>query len=81
MLSDLVDEDIVMLLQDCGCDDEKTACFLSCMRQENIAEGEALLKTHRAELLQHVHIREQQICCLDYLLYKMKEMEESSWKQ
>lgn len=83
MLSDLLEEDIAVLLQDCGCSDEKTACFLKCMEQEKSAEGTTLLIAHRTELLHQVHIREKQISCLDYLLYKMKgsEEEQKLWKK
>lgn len=54
--------DEIILLLECG--DEKTAV--------------ALLEQHRKKMLDEVHSCERGIECLDYLIYKLKEIDLSN---
>lgn len=73
MIKAALEEDIIQALKDCGCSKEKIACFIDHMERHEIAQGIVLLKEHRRTLLDHVHVEERKISCLDYLMYKMKE--------
>ena len=64
---------LIQNLRDAGCDEEKTAACLSCMKSNRETECLRLLKKHRSGLLDTVHEEQKKIDCLDYLLYQMKK--------
>lgn len=51
-------EDIINKFDECGCNEEK------CRR---------LLEKHRKALLDEIHKKEDNISCLDYLVYKINK--------
>ena len=57
-------------LIDAGCDEEFISRFENCIC--DIKQCEKLLAAHRRELLDEVHAKEDNISCLDYLVFMMK---------
>lgn len=66
-----VEENIRQNLIDAGCDEEFIKRFDCCICDKK--QCEKMLANHRKELLQEVHEKEDNISCLDYLVYKMKQ--------
>lgn len=66
-------EDIRENLSDAGCDAELTERFLSLVDQGQEKEALALLSRHRKCLLEHCHVAEKKIDCLDYLIHQMEK--------
>ena len=60
-------------LADAGCDAALTDQFVSLIEQGRKKEGLMLLARHRTNLLEHCHVAEQKIDCLDYLVYQMEK--------
>ncbi|MBR1422732.1 MAG: hypothetical protein IJ571_04740 [Ruminococcus sp.] len=58
-------------LIDAGCDEDFISKFESCICDTK--QCEKLLAAHRRELLDEVHSKEDNISCLDYLVYIMKK--------
>lgn len=58
-------------LIDAGCDSDFISRFESCICDPKACER--LLAEHRRELLDEVHAKEDNISCLDYLVYMMKK--------
>lgn len=58
-------------LIDAGCDEDFIRRFESCIRDRK--QCEKLLAAHRRELLEEVHAKEDNISCLDYLVFMMKK--------
>ncbi|MBR6336145.1 MAG: hypothetical protein IKR76_00270 [Ruminococcus sp.] len=58
-------------LIDAGCDSEFIKMFESCISDKR--KCEKLLAAHRRELLDEVHAKEDNISCLDYLVFMMKK--------
>ena len=58
-------------LIDAGCDEKFIRRFESCICDKS--ECEKLLAAHRRELLDEVHAKEDNISCLDYLVFMMKK--------
>ncbi len=54
-----------------GCDDAFIAKLESCLSDEK--ECARLLAAHRRRLLEEVHTKEQNISCLDYLVFTMQK--------
>ncbi len=65
-----MDESIRQNLIDAGCDEDFISRFDCCLCDEK--QCEKLLAQHRRELLDEVHAKEDNISCLDYLVYRMK---------
>lgn len=72
MLEDVLEEDIIQNLEAAGCDGEKIKCFMDHVKHGDVAQVLALLEAHRSLLLEHVHLEERRISCLDYLVYIIK---------
>ena len=66
-MNDMIRQNLI----DAGCDKKFIAEFLTCF--EDKKKCEKLLAMHRKELLDKIHKEEQQISCLDYLVYTMKK--------
>lgn len=64
-------------LKDAGCTSEQINRFFAgnCCETKEIQI--ALLQEHREGLLAKVHQEEKKICCLDYLIYQLKNQEEN----
>lgn len=58
-------------LIDAGCDEDFICRFEDCICDRS--KCEKLLAQHRRELLDEVHEKEDNISCLDYLVFMMKK--------
>lgn len=59
-------------LKDAGCDEAMIQKYLQLQREGKRQEQFRLLALHRASLLDRVHVSQNMIDCLDYLVYTMK---------
>lgn len=66
------EETLIQNLRDAGCNEEKIAACVDCVRTGRETECFQLLRKHRSGLLDIVHEEQKKIDCLDYLLYQMK---------
>ncbi len=66
-----MNERIKQNLIDAGCDSDFISRFEGCICDPKACER--LLAEHRRELLDEVHAKEDNISCLDYLVYMMKK--------
>lgn len=64
---------VVQNLRDAGCCSRVVEEFLSLGARGDTNGQLRLLSQHRQQLLDTVHRKEQQICCLDYLVYEMEK--------
>ena len=60
-------------LKDAGCDEAMIQKYLELQKEGKKQEQVRLLSLHRASLLDRVHVSQNMIDCLDYLLYSMKK--------
>lgn len=60
-------------LKDAGCDDETIKKFFQLRADGRRQEQYRLLSMHKALLLDKLHVSQQMIDCLDYLVYAMKK--------
>ena len=67
------DDAIIQNLKDAGCDEDKIKIFINDIREEKISDGLKLLYIHRRSLLDHLHEKQKQIDCLDYLVYQFEK--------
>ncbi len=68
--------ELIENLKDAGCCATTIECFLECYRQgRKKGEMDVLIK-HRSELLEELHTIQEEIDCLDYLIYRMKKIDE-----
>ena len=69
-----LDEQFMLLrnLKDAGCDETLIQEFLQCDGEKNSPRRIRLLKTHKRNLLNSLHVCQTQIDSLDYLLYQMQ---------
>lgn len=69
-----LDEQFMLLrnLKDAGCDETLIQEFLQCNGEKNSPRRIRLLKTHKRNLLNSLHVCQTQIDSLDYLLYQMQ---------
>ena len=58
-------------LIDAGCNEEFIKKFADCICVRS--ECEKLLAAHRRKLLDEVHKKEENISCLDYLVFMMRK--------
>ena len=63
-------------LKDAGCDETMIQKYLKLQKEGNQREQLRLLSLHRASLLEQVHISQNKIDCLDYLVYSLKKEHE-----
>lgn len=68
-------QDMMRDLRDAGCDEDTVERFGDLGTQGDTQGQLELLFRHRKRLLEKVHEREQQICCLDYLTYQLEKEE------
>ena len=66
-----MNERIKQNLLDAGCNGDFISKFEGCICDPKACER--LLAEHRRELLDEVHAKEDNISCLDYLVYMMKK--------
>lgn len=60
-------------LKDAGCDEATIQKYLQLQQEGKRQEQLRLLALHRASLLDLLHVDQNRIDCLDYLLYNMNE--------
>ena len=68
--------DLLLNLVAAGFDRQAIEKYLDCCKCGKTGEQLELLSAKRDSLLEHVHLREKQIDCLDYLIYLIKKSEE-----
>lgn len=73
MYGQLSEEKIAENLKDAGCDRSTIQKFLQLHEEGNRQEQLRLLSRHRISLLDTVHVSQQRIDCLDYLIYTLKK--------
>ncbi len=59
-------------LLDAGCDQQTTEQCMTFVKDGKCADMLPILTRHRKSLLGAIHKGQEQIDCLDYLLYKIK---------
>lgn len=62
-------------LRDAGCDEATIQKYFQLQEEGRKQEQYRILAIHKASLLDRVHIGQQMIDCLDYLVYAMKKEE------
>ena len=62
---------LIRNLKDAGCSETDIQRFLKLGRAGRRRDQLRLLATHRASLLDQLHVSQRQIDCLDYLVYQM----------
>lgn len=67
------EEKLLRNLKDAGCDDETIKKFFQLRAGGRRQEQYRLFSMHRALLLDKLHVSQQMIDCLDYLVYAMKK--------
>lgn len=60
-------------LKDAGCDEATIQKYLQLQQEGKRQEQLRLLALYRASLLDRLHVDQNRIDCLDYLLYNMNE--------
>lgn len=63
---------LIQNLTDAGCDATLKERFIALVELGQEKEALILLAKHRKTLLEHCHVAEKQIDCLDYLVYQTK---------
>lgn len=82
-------EAVIQNLKDAGCPLDIIECCIACMEQGKRKELQKRLEEHRKGLLHRVHKakrmsrqescpEEQQIDCLDYLVYQIRRCEDKT---
>ncbi len=61
-------------LIDAGCDQQTTDLCMAFVKEGHLLDMVPILRNHRNVLLDSVHKGQKQIDCLDYLLYKLKQL-------
>lgn len=61
-------------LIDAGCDEQTVEQCMACVKEKRLAEMMPVLSRYRASLLDSVHIGQDKIDCLDFLIYKIKKL-------
>lgn len=62
-------------LKDAGCDEEFIERYCKC--ENDRRQCKKMLSEHRRRLLEQLHEKEDNVSCLDYLVYKIKKDEEN----
>lgn len=65
-------DSIIQNLKDADCDEQLIKQFLSYVDNGNTQKALLLLAKHREALLQQFHKCDNCICCLDYLVFRLK---------
>lgn len=65
-------EKLLRNLKDAGCNSDIIQRFLHLEKEGKRKEQFRLLALHRKELLEKLHVSQNRIECLDYLVYTMK---------
>lgn len=72
MTSENSRESIIQNLKDADCEGQLIEQFLSAVDSGNTQKALLLLAQHRETLLQQFHKCDNCICCLDYLVFRLK---------
>lgn len=67
------EERLLRNLRDAGCDEDTVNKYFRLQKEGKKKEQYRLLAMHRASLLDRLHVSQQMIDCLDYLVYTMKK--------
>ena len=59
-------------LRDAGCDEESIQQYFQWQAEGREREQLRFLSAYRWKLLEQIHINQERLDCLDYLLYTMK---------
>lgn len=70
-------ERLLRNLKDAGCDEAAIQKFLQLQKEGKRQEQYRFLAMHKASLLDRVHVSQQMVDCLDYLVYAMKKEQTS----
>ena len=62
-------------LKDAGCDEAFIKRYLQLQKEGGRQQQYQLLSMHRMSLLNQVHVSQQMIDCLDFLIYAMKKQQ------
>ena len=74
MVNEMTEEQLLLRnLRDAGCDEATIRQYLKLKMEGKEKEQLRLLSIHRASLLERVHVSQQMIDCLDYLIFTMKK--------
>ncbi len=73
MAGEAAEADVIQNLRDAGCGPQTVEEFLTLGAQGDLQGQLCLLSKHRKQLLDRIHREEQQISCLDYLVYEMEK--------
>lgn len=66
-----MNDGLIQNLKDAGCSDDFIKNFTDHICDKK--ECEKLLSSHRRKLLDEIHKKEENISCLDYLIFMMKK--------
>lgn len=66
-------QDLILNLKAAGFSEEQTSEYLALWNAGEMNGQLRLLTAKRRSLLDHIHQKEKQIGCLDYLVYQMKQ--------
>lgn len=73
--------EIIQTLEDAGCDNKTVEQFIK-LGETGETQGQLrLLENHRRSLLNHVHEKQKQIDCLDYLVYQIRKEKQNKIKK
>lgn len=72
MCNHLCEKDIRQNLKDAGCDEAAIEEFMECYRNGEESQKLCFLQRYRKILLEKCHKDQQQLDCLDYLIYQLK---------
>ena len=67
------EERLLRNLNDAGCDEDIIKRYLQLQKEGKRQEQLRLLSIHRLSLLDRVHVSQNMIDCLDYLVYEIKK--------
>lgn len=71
MESKMTIQDLILNLKAAGFEENMIEEYLSCWKAGETKGQLKLLSQKRESLLEHVHKKEKQIACLDYLVYQI----------
>lgn len=73
MLKNVSEQDIIQNLEDAGSDADFIENFMAYYRQGNEGMELRLLEKHRHCILDNLHKIQEEINCLDYLIYQIRK--------
>ncbi|MCD7909786.1 MAG: hypothetical protein LUH04_19315 [Clostridium sp.] len=71
-----INREIIENLRDAGCPKDVINEFMEQTAIKNIHAQKRLLDSHRAALLEKIHMNQRRLDCLDYLIYRINKTAE-----